>query len=211
MRSLLRTVLVAAFLMAPPAVLAGQSSLGFRGGLSLASLGGDDAGDIDTKKGFSFGGFLNVPVSSVLAVQVGAGFTQKGATETEYGVGVDYAVSYIETPLLLTLSPSTSGNVGFHFFIGPALAFKASCAIGVSQAGVTVESTCSMPGAGLKSIDLGAMVGAGLEIGLTESVFLVLDGLYNLGLTKMGDGGLDDDVKNRAFSFLAGLSFPLGG
>ena len=68
-----------------------------------------------------------------------------------------------------------------------------------------------MPGAGLKSIDLGAMVGAGLEIGLTESVFLVLDGLYNLGLTKMGDSGLDDDVKNRAFSFLAGLSFPLGG
>ena len=213
MRSLLRTVLVAAFLMAPPAVLAGQSSLGFRGGLSLASLGGDDAGDLDTKKGFSFGGFLNVPVSSVLAVQVGAGFAQKGATETEEGFGLDFTLSYIEIPLLLTLSPSTSGNVGFHFFIGPALAFKASCTVGASQAGVTVEFDCDDPqvDAPLKSIDLGAMVGAGLEIGLTESVFLVLDGLYNLGLTKMDDSGFDDDTKNRAFSFLAGLSFPLGG
>ncbi len=51
---------------------------------------------------------------------------------------------------------------------------------------------------------------AGLDIGLTGNVSLVLDGFYNLGLTKIDDSGVNDDVKNRAFSILAGLSFAVG-
>ena len=63
----------------------------------------------------------------------------------------------------------------------------------------------------LKSVDLGAMVGAGLDIGLTGNVSVVLEGFYNLGLTKIDDSGVDDDTKNWAFSILAGLSFSVGG
>ena len=55
------------------------------------------------------------------------------------------------------------------------------------------------------------MVGAGLDIGLTRNVSLVLDGFYNLGVTKIDDSGVNDDVKNRAFSILTGLSFSVGG
>ena len=57
---------ITALFMALPAVAVGQSTLGFRGGLSLASLGGDDAENFDTRTGVSFGGFFNVPVSDVL-------------------------------------------------------------------------------------------------------------------------------------------------
>ena len=55
------------------------------------------------------------------------------------------------------------------------------------------------------------MVGAGLDIGLTGNVSVVLEGFYNLGLTKIDDSGVDDDTKNWAFSILAGLSFSVGG
>ncbi len=122
-------------------------------------------------------------------------------------------MSYIEIPLLLTLSPPSSGYVGFTFSVGPALGFNTSCNISRLAAGVTVELECDDPLLGVdeKSFELGAMVGAGLDIALTESVSLVLDVFYNFGFTKIDDSGVDDDVKNRAFSILAGLSFPVGG
>ncbi len=213
MRFSLKVVLATVLFMALPAVAAGQSTVGFRGGLSLASLGGDDAEDLDSRTGLSFGGFFNIPVSDVLGVQVGAGFVQKGASETELGVDFDFELGYIEIPLLLTLSPPTSGNVGFTFSVGPAVGFNTGCTVSATDAGVTVEFDCDDPSIGLdlKSFELGAMVGAGLDIGLTESISLVLDGFYNFGFTKVDDTGVDDDVKNRAFSILAGVSFSVGG
>ncbi len=213
MRFSLKTVLLIILLMSLPTVVVGQSTLGVRGGLSVASLGGDDADNLDSRTALSFGGFFNVPVSDVLGVQVGAGFVQKGAEETEFGIEVEFALSYIEIPLLLTLSPPTSGYVGFTFSVGPALGFNTSCNISRLAVGVTVELECDDPLLGVdeKSFELGAMVGADLDIGLTESVSLVLDVFYNFGFTKIDDSGVDDDVKNRAFSILAGLSFPVGG
>jgi len=213
MRFSLKVVLVSVLFMALPAVAAGQSTVGFRGGLRLASLGGDDAEDLDSRTGLSFGGFFNIPVSDVLGVQLGAGFVQKGASETELGVDVDFKLGYIEIPLLLTLSPPTSGNVGFTFSVGPAVGFNTGCTVSATDAGVTVEFDCDDPSIGfdVKSFELGAMVGAGLDIGLTESISLVLDGFYNFGFTKVDDTGVDDDVKNRAFSILAGVSFSVGG
>ncbi len=49
MRFSLKTVLLTALLMTLPSVAAGQLTVGFRGGLSLASLGGDDAGDVGSR------------------------------------------------------------------------------------------------------------------------------------------------------------------
>ena len=43
---------------------------------------------------------------------------------------------------LLTLSPPTTGNVGFNFFIGPALGFKTGCNASFGQAGVRVSVDC---------------------------------------------------------------------
>ena len=211
MRSSLKTILITALLILLPAVAAAQSTIGFRGGLSLASLGGDDAENFDSKTGLSFGGFFNVPVSDMLGVQVGAGFVKKGANQTESGIDIGFELGYVEIPLLLTYSPPTSGNVGFTFSVGPAVGFKTGCNFSATSAGSTVELDCDDPtlDVGVKSFEVGAMVGAGLNFALTESVSLHLDAFYNYGITKIDDSGADDDVKNRAFSILAGLSFPL--
>ena len=103
--------------------------------------------------------------------------------------------------------------MGFTFSVGPAVGFNTSCNISLSDVGVTVELDCDDPMSemDLKSFEVGAMVGAGLEIGLTENVSLVFDGLYNLGLTTTSDSGIVDDTKKRAFSILAGASFSVGG
>lgn len=62
----------------------------------------------------------------------------------------------------------------------------------------------------VKSTDFGAVLGAGLEYGLGTTAILV-DGRLGLGLTSIADSeGFDFDVKNRVFSLLIGVSFPLG-
>lgn len=212
MRSFGRIILTTAFLITLPTVVAAQATVGFRGGLSLASVGGDDAEDLDSTTGVNIGGFVNVPLSDVLGLQIGAGFVQKGAEETELGVKIEIGVDYIEIPVLLMLSPPTTGNVGFNFFFGPAVSFKTGCSLSASEGGVDVSIDCDDPEfeADLKSVDFGAMLGAGLDIGVTDNISVVVEGFYNLGLTKIDDSGFDDDVKNRVFSLLAGLSFKLG-
>ncbi len=214
MRVRLKTVLVTALLLTLPTVVAGQT-LGFRGGLSLATLEGDNVENPSSRTAVNFGGFFNVPVSNVLGVQVGVGLVQKGGEETEAGAVGKLKLNYLEIPLLLTFSPPTTGNVGFDFFVGPALGFKTGpCTVSRSQGGLTVSVDCDDPqlDTPLKSVDLGGMVGAGLNIGLTPTLSLVLDGFYDLGLTNIDDSGdVDNDVKNRAFSILAGLSFSVGG
>lgn len=212
MRFPLKAVLVTAFLMTLPTVVAAQANVGFRGGLSLASLGGDDVEDLGSKTGLNIGGFVHVPLSDVVGLQFGAGFVQKGFKETELGVKFEFGVDYLELPLLLTLSPPTTGNVGFNFFFGPAVGFKTGCSVSGSEGGVKVSVDCDDPEfeVDLKSVDFGAMVGAGLDIGVTDNVSVVIEGFYNLGLTKIDDSGVDANVKNRAFAVLAGLSFSLG-
>ena len=218
-----KTVLVTALFMTLPAVAVGQSTLGFRGGLSLTSLGGRQTEGFETRTGISFGGFFNVPVSDVLGVQVGAGFVQKGASFSGWVIPADpgfevpsfdleFEMGFIEIPLLLTLSLPTVGNVGFTFSVGPVVGFETGCNTSLSG-GVTVELDCHDPmsESDLKFFEVGAMVGAGLEIGLTESVSLILDGLYNVGLPTTSGSGIVDDTKNRALSILAGVSFSLGG
>ena len=63
----------------------------------------------------------------------------------------------------------------------------------------------------VKDVDFGAMAGAGLHIGVTGNLSLVVEGFYNLGLTNIDDSGDEDTVKNRAIYVLAGLSFSVGG
>ena len=76
--------------------------------------------------------------------------------------------------------------------------------------GVTIGADCSEVGGSdpVKKTDFGAMVGAGLDFSMAPKTSLVVELFYDLGLATIDDTG--DDLKNRAFSILAGLSFKLG-
>jgi len=209
-------VLLTAFLTTLPTILAAQASVGVRGGLSLANVSSssDDIESLGTTQGMNIGGFVNIPLSGVASLQLGAGFVQKGAEESESGATVKIGIDYLEIPLLLMLSPSTTGSVGFNFFVGPAVSFKTGCTLSASIQGIEMNFDCDDPDvdAQLKSIDFGAMIGAGLDIAVSDAASVVLQGFYNLGVTNLDDSGIDtEEAKHRAFSILAGLSFTVGG
>ena len=59
----------------------------------------------------------------------------------------------------------------------------------------------------LTSMDLGAVAGAGASIATSGSLSVSVDAVYNLGLSSISES---DDVKNRAFSIMAGIRIPIG-
>lgn len=224
MRIQLKSVLVAAFLLTLPTMLSAQASVGFRGGLSMASVSGDDVEDLTSTTGVNIGAFVNFPVSDIVSIQVGAGFAQKGAEEDDEAVSIDafptkIRVNYVEVPLLLKIAPPTSGSVAFNLFVGPAIGFKAGCSVSViggPEVNPLGEDSldCDDPELDIQltSTDFGAMGGVGVDIAVGDRTSLVIQGFYNLGLTNINDTDAEDEsAKNGAFSLLAGLSFTVGG
>jgi len=146
----------------------------------------------------------------MLSIQPELLYVQKGATDDDEGVDVTLKLNYIEVPLLLKIKIPTEGNVSPYFLVGPAIGFKAGCKISGESDGASVDLDCDEDNIEFKSIDLGGVVGAGVgfPVGSGQAV---LGARYNLGLIRVDDYDDDEPVKNRAFSFLAGYSFPVGG
>ena len=159
--------------------------------------------------GLKVGASAILPLTTSLDLQLGAGYAVKGATEQEFGVDIDLELGYLEIPLLLRFNPSVTGTISPHFMIGPALSFRVSCNAAVGAEGFEISVDCDDEELGdeIKTLDLGAMAGAGIDIATSGSLSVSLDVLYNLGLSSIAES---DDVKNRAFSFLAGVTFPVG-
>lgn len=191
-----------------------QTTLSVRGGGSIANLGGSDIdsyiNDVNSRTGFNLGGALTLAVAENMGIQIGAAFVQKGATATEEGVDITLSLDYIEVPLLWRLSVPTEGAVSPHFYAGPGVSFQADCKVKGSMQGVSASVDCGAADLPIKSIDVGALLGAGVDIPASGAVAVTLDVFYNLGLSSIDDSGFDSDVKNRAWSILAGASFPIG-
>lgn len=203
-------VVCALGLLAPEG-LRGQASVSLQAGASLATVGGDVPSVVSTgtRTGLKMGVSAAVPISDNIGLELGASYAVKGSAMNVLGVNLDLALGYVEIPLLLRLAPSVDGPLSPHFMIGPALAFRVGCDIAATAEGVSISSDCDDDESfeGLKAMDFGAVAGAGLDIRATGSLSVSLDVFYNLGLLSIDSV---DDLKTRAFSLLAGITFPIG-
>jgi hypothetical protein len=185
------------FALSAPA-LHGQTTLGIRGGVSGASIDVNNVGDLvddGNRTGFTGGAFFDWGGSSILGFQVGAAYTQKGA-ELDFGdVVEDLSLAYLEVGLPL-------GNIKPSLFGGVGLGFNVSCDVAGDDCGDDVKGT---EWSGIFGADVAFYLG---------SFSIWVDGRYHYGLndvSDVADGADFDELKNRAWSFQAGLGFPLGG
>lgn len=190
-------------------------SLGIRGGVNRAVIGGDDIEDLQPRTGLNIGATLTVPVRRRLALQLGAGLSEKGfRLDDVFGTEGELRLRYVEIPALLQFTASPDRAVSPRIGVGPAFSFRLSCEEQTTGSdGETAWRDCGgAAGADLASFDLGLMLGAGAIISTGSAVSFTLDVLYDNGLTTI-DGSDPEpvDLKNRTWSFLAGLSFPVGG
>jgi len=199
---------------------------GFKGGVNLASLIGDDVEDFDTglelfgmdrkiKPGFIGGLFLTIRLSDFFSIQPEVLFTSKGyVLEPDFmdGKEVDN-FSYVELPILVKLHtpPKVYGKitsqVGIYTGIAPSLLvidrwrltheFKDE----ISDLGYLTSGDIS-DSVNVMEYDFSFIFGAELYI----SRFLI-DARYNLGLVEFIDETGLTAIRHGVFSIMTGYRF----
>lgn len=207
-----------------PAVAApGDIHVGVKGGLNLANMGGDSLDGVDTsmKTGFGAGGVFSYTVSDIFSIQPEVLYTQKGFKETDNSSGTEetykFKVNYIEIPVLAKVSmPPKPGNKFLpHFLIGPAVAIEAGCKQAGESGGASFEADCDSQELDpefqikTKSVDVGGVVGAGMDFLAGPKGMVTLDARFTMGLTNIIDQE-GEDAKNRNISIMVGYTMALG-
>lgn len=203
-------VLALALIFGVPRPGAAQTLLYFRGGATLSTLGGSDAPELDSHLGFEAGGGLLFDLTEALQLQAGISYIQKGAIIPDPDIDFTLGIDYLEMPLLLRYPFSTGGRFTPHLMLGPAVSFKLGCSVKASSQGTSASFACGesfIPP--VKSFDVGGMGGAGVTMATSGRIAVTLDVLYSIGFLTIDDSSASDDVRNRAWSFVGGVTVPL--
>lgn len=193
-------------LQAQAASAKGPARLGVIGGLNIAKIGGDsDFDDADNRIGLLLGASFVKPFSRNFSLEVEGLYSMKGFTISDLGDDVTFKLNYLEFPVLARFEMANSSAVTPHLYAGPSLGIRIGC--GAESSGVSIDCEELEDGfdVKIKSLDLGLMLGAGVDVPLGRNTFTV--GLrYTLGMTSLLS---DDDSKNRAIGLYGGFSIPL--
>ncbi|HEX5131452.1 MAG TPA: porin family protein [Candidatus Krumholzibacteria bacterium] len=203
--ALVVAALVVAGLASP--VRAGNNVYGFRGGVNISTLKGEDPVDLDS---------VNRPVAGVVGVfgltpwlgfQIEALWSGKGAEGTlpfSYFGGTlatgSMTLDYLEIPLLLRFTPAANGRWRPFLYGGPGFAANLS-----ADAEASVDGTPISPKilAGLEQIiadgDLLLMGGAGIGAVVSGRLF-ELDVRYSAGLVNIDESRRSFSPHNRTVS-----------
>ncbi len=212
MRFFVRTALAIVLLAMIPGAVSAQAELGVRAGLNVASLNSTGNEEVSSRTTVNVGAFLTIPVSSVFGIQIVASFSEKGADRGAGGASATVDIGYLQIPVLAKISLPTPGKVGVHFLVGPTFGIRTNCT-SMDEGGQSIDCDDSSGPSGdvVKSTDIGVLVGAGLDISVAPKTSLLVELQYEYGLSDIVDSGVNGtELKNRAFSILAGLSFKLG-
>jgi hypothetical protein len=185
------------------AVASAQFTGGIKGGLNLATLGGDADG-AKMRPSIHLGGYINYPMSDVLSFQpellftsVGAKFKESESTDDGFGNTIDISyknttiLNYISFPLMFKYK---AGTVNLE--AGPQLGFfmggKAKQKMTATYMGETMsESESTDIDEGVNALDLG------LNLGLSMDFDKLTAGLrYSAGLANVNDEGSDKITNN---------------
>lgn len=176
----------------------GLTAKGFKVGLNMANLAGDDIEGTDTKMGFAFGGFFTYNFSPTFALQPEFLYTMKGTSISEMGLDIDFKLNYIEIPVLFKFTFG-EGTTKPCFFAGPAVAFLMTAE--AEALGITIDLKDDT-----KSMDMGIVFGGGVGFAMGSGT-MTFDGRYTMGMTSIDDTEYEDDVKNTNISFMLGYGF----
>ncbi|TFG88148.1 MAG: PorT family protein [Candidatus Atribacteria bacterium] len=179
-------------------VLAEGLSLGFKGGLNLANLTGDDIDENKMKLCFGGGVFMNYPMTESISLQPELLFMMKGTKADIEDFDAGYRFSYIDIPVLVKFAVPMEGAFTPCFFAGPYIGFNMSAEAYEEDDEMDIKDD-------VKSTDFGLMFGGGFDYTMGEG-YLTFDARYALGLTTIIDVE-DVDVKNTGIMFMVGYGF----
>ena len=199
-------------------------NIGFKGGLNLANVSGDDVEDTELRYGFAIGGFLVMDLNGQFFLRPEIYYTSKGfamSMEESESTG-DYEISYsgessitlnyLEVPVLGVFAVTKN----FNLFAGPYLDIFLNGKTTTESEGYyrylmndewIYEDLSGSDSEDIKSDDintpgLGLLFGAEYVIGKFS-----FDVRYSMGLTNIPDED-DVDVKHQVIQFMVGFYLP---
>lgn len=157
-----------------------------------------DADNSDSRIGLVLGGEFEYRVSPIFSLSAGALYSMqgcKGTAEDDDGNTGDVSLKldYINVPILANVYVVKGLAIKLGIQPGFNVRHKATATV----SGVNV--TTNLPG--VKSVDFSIPIGVSYEFNR-----FVIDGRYNLGVTKLIDGA---DSKHSVFQFTFGYKFSL--
>ena len=202
---------LAALAVATP--LAAQTSFGVRGGMTLSTLAASEE-DEEIEVSYLAGFHLGVTASlwsGGPGLLVYAAYAQRGTALTaDIPVGLDSGEGFDASVDLAYVDVSAFGRIpigtGPYLLVGPTLGLRVACSTTVSAESVNVTGDCGdIEDNPYKPLEFGVSGGAGVsfDVGGRD---VVVEALYGFSILSIVDVG-DDTVRNRGFTFQAGVDF----
>lgn len=195
------------FLANPLAAQKPSPRVGVMAGVTFNTVSGEDADDFKSLTSFLAGGFAELPLSNLISLQGEALYRVKGFSAEDGNDKLSLKASYFQVPVLLRINIPTNSDgatrIRPHVYAGPAFGFKASCKITGTDGGSPVNEPCSEFDAEIKSTEMSAVFGAGLDIN-----DFTLGVRYDLGLSQVSPDA-NEDSKLRSLAIYLGYGFQL--
>lgn len=175
---------------------------GAKGGINLANLVGDDAGDANIFLGFNAGMFVEIPVTDKLTIQPEVLYSAQGSKSEGviegYNVDATLKLNYINIPVMFKYQVANK----FSLEAGPYVGFLTSAKLKFDVEGLGSD-TLDMKD-DFKSTDFG--FGLGMNYEFSDVIFA--NARYQGGLTEIGDfDGEGNKIKNSVFQIGLGFRF----
>src|SRR5690554_3531699 len=205
MKKLLLIVGVAVFTLSTQAQ---EIRMGVKAGLNLASIGGDETGDLKSRTSFHLGGLVEIPISEKFSVPPELLYSAQGAkseeTETFMGQTFNYEtkikLDYISVPIMAKYYVVD----GLAIEAGPQIGFLMSAKADVEASGGGESESDSVDiKDDFNTLDFG--LGLGASYRLDMGVFF--GARYNLGLSNINKDSGDFKNQNNVFQISAGYTF----
>ena len=171
-----------------------EVKFGAKGGINLANIVGDDAGDANMFVGFNAGFFVEIPVTDKLTIQPEILYSAQGSKSegplvidgSLYDVKATMKLNYINIPVMFKYNVVEK----FSLEAGPYVGFltTAKMKVDVDGYGSATEDMKDL----VKSTDFG--VALGMNYDFSDVIFANVR--YQGGLTQIGDTGEGDNIKN---------------
>ena len=178
---------------------------GAKGGINLANIVGDDAGDANMFVGFNAGFFVEIPVTDKLTIQPEILYSAQGSKSegplvidgSLYDVKATMKLNYINIPVMFKYNVAEK----FSLEAGPYVGFltTAKMKVDVDGYGSATEDMKDL----VKSTDFG--IALGMNYDFSDVIFANVR--YQGGLTQIGDTGEGDNIKNSVFQLGLGFRF----
>ncbi len=175
---------------------------GAKGGLNLANIVGDDAGDANNYVGFNAGFFVEIPVTDKLIFQPEILYSAQGSKSEGivdgYNVDATLKFNYINLPLMFKYQVANK----FSLEAGPYIGFLTSAKLKFDVEGLGSDTVDMKDD--VKSTDFG--IGVGMNYEFSDVIFA--NARYQGGLTEIGDSEVGgNSVKNSVFQIGLGFRF----